>query len=349
MAKRRLTFAVVLLAVALTPHLSRASDHQARMSDTFTFYMENDFFENLDRYYTHGTKFSWISRDLSNFREVTSIPQWMQGIIGKAPLVNDPEQQRSVSLSFGQNIYTPEHKEKKRLIKDDRPYAGVTYLGLGLHSRNTKHMDTLELDIGIVGRHSYAEDIQTKIHEWMDSEIAKGWKNQLHDEPIVNLYFERKWRLSQTKSSTGWGFDLIPHTGLAIGNAYTGVNAGGQVRLGWNMPNDFGTYLIRPGSDSSAPLDDTDPRFFAPLHRFGVHAFFAVDGKAVARNILLDGNTFRDSHSVDREPFVADLIGGVGLIIYRVKITYSYVHKTKEFKTQKDEQNFGAIAASFTF
>ena len=349
MAKRRLTFAVVLLAVVLTPHLSRASDHQARMSDTFTFYMENDFFENLDRYYTHGTKFSWISRDLSNFREVTSIPQWMQGIIGKAPLVNDPEQQRSVSLSFGQNIYTPEHKEKKRLIKDDRPYAGVTYLGLGLHSRNTKHMDTLELDIGIVGRHSYAEDIQTKIHEWTDSEVARGWKNQLRDEPILNVYLERKWRLLQLRNSSGLGLDLIPHTGLAIGNALTGANIGGQVRFGWNVPNDFGTYLIRPGSDSSAPLDDTDPRFFAPLRRFGVHAFFAVDGKAVARNILLDGNTFRDSHSVDREPFVADLIGGVGLIIYRVKITYSYVHKTKEFKTQKDEQNFGAIAASFTF
>ncbi len=349
MTKRLLLLAVVLLAVLLTPQMSRASDHQARMSDTFTFYMENDLFENLDRYYTHGTKFSWISRDLSNYREITSIPHWMQGIIEKVPLVNDPEQQRSVSLSFGQNIYTPEHKEKKRLIKDDRPYAGVTYLGFGLHSKNTKHMDTLELGFGIVGRHSYAEDIQTKIHEWTDSEVARGWKNQLRDEPILNVYFERKWRLLQLRNSSGLGVDLIPHTGLALGNAFTGANIGGQVRFGWNVPNDFGTYLIRPGSDSSAPLDDTDPRFFAPLHRFGMHVFFAADGKAVAHNILLDGNTFRDSHSVEKEPFVADLIGGVGLIIYRIKITYSYVHKTKEFKTQKDEQTFGAITASFTF
>jgi len=349
MAKRLLPLAIVLLAVVLTPHLSRASDYQARMSDTFTFYMENDFFENLDRYYTHGMKLSWISRDLSNYRDLKSLPSWMHGLIEKIPLINEPEQQYSVSLSLGQNIYTPEDKERRKLIKDDRPYAGVTYLGVGLHSRNKKHMDTFELDVGIVGRHSYAEDIQTKIHEWMDSEIAQGWKNQIHDEPIVNLYFERKWKLLQLINSSGLGLDLIPHTGVAIGNAYTGVNAGGQVRLGWNMPNDFGTYLIRPGSDSSAPLDDTDPRFFAPLRRFGVHAFLAVDGKAVARNILLDGNTFRDSHSVDKEPFVADLIAGVGLIIYRVKITYSYVHKTKEFKTQKDEQTFGAITASFTF
>ncbi|HPC09272.1 MAG TPA: lipid A deacylase LpxR family protein [Smithella sp.] len=348
--KKSLRMAVIgMLTVAAAAQSSIASNNQARSSETLTAYMENDLFEHLDRYYTHGTKFSWISRDLSNYREITSIPHWMQSIIEKVPLVNDPDQQRSVSLSFGQNIYTPEHKEKRKLLKNDRPYAGITYLGLGLHSKNTKHMDTLELGIGIVGRHSYAEDIQTKIHEWTDSEVARGWKNQLRDEPILNVYLERKWRLLQLRNSSGLGLDLIPHTGLAIGNALTGANLGGQVRFGWNVPNDFGTYLIRPGSDSSAPLDDTDPRFFAPLRRFGVHAFFAVDGKAVARNILLDGNTFRDSHSVKKEPFVAEIIGGLGIIIHRIKITYSYVHRTKEFEKQKDAQHFGALALSFTF
>ena len=74
-----------------------------------------------------------------------------------------------------------------------------------------------------------------------------------------------------------------------------------------------------------------------------------MDGKAVARNILLDGNTFRDSPSVDKKPFVADLIGGIGMIIHRYKITYSYVYRTKEFETQKDEEQFGAVSVSFTF
>ena len=96
-------------------------------------------------------------------------------------------------------------------------------------------------------------------------------------------------------------------------------------------------------------MDDADPRFFRPFHRFGIHLFLAVDGSAIARNILLDGNTFRESHSVNKKPFVADLIGGIGMIIHRVKITYSYVYRTKEFETQKEAQEFGAIAASFTF
>lgn len=341
------TIAIIFILLFLTG-TSIAGDEKAREASTLTFYLENDSMLDTDRYYTNGMKISWISRDLSNYRDMVTLP-WMQRLIERLPLINDPGEQHTVSVSLGQNMYTPEDKKRTDLIKNDRPYAGITYLALGLHSRNSSQMDTLELDVGIVGRHSYAEDCQTEFHKWIGAEKANGWDNQFHDEPILNLYFERKWKILQIRSSEGFGFDCIPHAGLAVGNAYTGANLGGQVRFGWNIPNDFGTYLIRPGSDSSSPLDDTDPRFFRLFHRIGIHLFFGVNGKAVARNILLDGNTFRDSHSVDKEPFVADFIGGIGIIIQRVKITYSYVYQTKEFETQKDVQKFGAIAASFTF
>ncbi|HDQ03188.1 MAG TPA: lipid A deacylase LpxR family protein [Deltaproteobacteria bacterium] len=349
----KLKYFFVLFAIAfLTPgQYAAASEDRARSSDTLTIYLENDLFglENRDRYYTHGTKLSWISRDLTRYRDIIYKPQWAQRIIESLPYLNDPQRLRTVSVSLGQSIYTPEDKETEKLISDDRPYAGITYLGLGLHSRNHRFMDTLELNIGILGPHSYAENCQRIIHEWAGSVDPRGWDNQLHDELIVNLYVERKWKARQLRNTEGFGFDFIPHVGMAVGNAYTGANLGGQVRFGWNIPNDFGTYLIRAGSDSSAPLDDTDPRFFPVLHRFGIHFFFGVDGKAIARNILLDGNTFRSSHSVDKNYFVADFIGGMGIIIHRFKFTYSYVYRTKEFKKQKDEHKYGAISLSYTF
>ena len=37
------------------------------------------------------------------------------------------------------------------------------------------------------------------------------------------------------------------------------------------------------------------------------------------------------------------------MIIYRFKITYAYVYKTKEHKAQKDEQKYGAITLSYSF
>ena len=254
----------LILMLFFMPHPSLAADEEARRSDTLTIYLENDLFafDKNDRYYTHGTKISWISRDLSNYRDIVLAPSWMHRFIERMPFINDPENQRTVSLSLGQNIYTPEDKERSDLILDDRPYAGITYLGLGLHSKSRRQMDTLEFDIGIVGRHSYAEDCQEAIHNRIGSVDPKGWSHQLHDEPVLNMYFERKWRALQIQRNGGLGFDCIPHLGIAAGNAYTGINLGGQVRLGWNLPNDFGTYLIRPGSDSSAPVDDADPRFF---------------------------------------------------------------------------------------
>ena len=143
----------------------------------------------------------------------------------------------------------------------------------------------------------------------------KGWHNQLKDEPVLNIFYGRKWKLVQSGIGSGFGYDLIPHVGGALGNVATLANAGAQVRFGWNLPNDFGTFLIRPGSDSNAPLDKQDPRFFPRYHRIGIHLFVAVDGHAVLRNIFLDGNTFRDSHSVDKEPFVANFAVGAGAII----------------------------------
>ncbi|MBW6485145.1 MAG: lipid A deacylase LpxR family protein [Syntrophobacterales bacterium] len=349
--KQSLILAAVLFLICFPPKPALAGEGAAGRSDTLTLYLENDLFsfDNNDRYYTHGTKLSWISRDLANYREVAGLPLWMRRFIEGVPFVNDEGEQRSVSVSLGQNIYTPADKEQSELLPDDRPYAGITYLGLGLHSKNSRQMDTIEFALGIVGRHSYAEDCQKEIHHWIDSVDPQGWSHQLRDEPILNIYFERKWKVFSTGSSTRLGFDCIPHMGVTIGNAYTGINLGGQLRFGWNLPNDFGTYLIRTGADGNAPVDDANPRFFSPFQRFGIHLFFAVDGSAVARNILLDGNTFQDSHSVARQPFVADLVGGIGMIIHRFKITYSLVQRTKEFKTQKKVQNFGAISASFTF
>lgn len=348
--KSRLPLFVTLLAIILfLPQHLYATEGEAQQSDTLTIYLENDFIDKTDRYYTNGMKLSWFSKDISSYPEGMTAPSLIHRFIDNIPLINNPDRQQSFSISLGQNIYTPEDKKRRDLIRDDHPYAGITYLALGIHTRNLQHMDTIELDLGIVGRHSYAEDCQTKYHKWIDAEIANGWKNQLHDEPVINLYYEHKFKALQAISSQGFGLDVIPHLGLALGNAFTGANAGGQLRIGWNLPNDFGTYLIQGGSESSSPLDDTDPRFFRRFHRFGFHFLFAVDGQAVARNIVLDGNTFRDSPSVDKKPFVVEFVAGIGLIIQRVKITYSYVYQTKEFKTQTDEQHFAALSVSCTF
>jgi hypothetical protein len=124
---------------------------------------------------------------------------------------------------------------------------------------------------------------------------------------------------------------------------YTYANAGGEIRLGINLPDDFGTALIRPAGDSSIPATD------AKKNKAGVYLFAGADGRLVLRNIFLDGNTFTDSHDVDKENFVADLMAGVSVHYNRFKVTYSHVYRTKEFKTQQDEQIFGSVSIAYVF
>src|SRR5690606_3724327 len=66
-------------------------------------------------------------------------------------------------------------------------------------------------------------------------------------------------------------------------------------------------------------------------------------------DIFLDGNTFEDSHNVDKETFVGDFVLGANLIYGRWKLSYSHVLRTKEFVGQDDSQKFGSVTLSYTF
>jgi hypothetical protein len=81
---------------------------------------------------------------------------------------------------------------------------------------------------------------------------------------------------------------------------------------------------------------------------FGIHAFFSIDGRAVLRDIFLDGNTCKDSHSVEKRYFVADMGAGMGISAKRFKLTYGVIYRTKEFKTQSSNGHFfGTLLLTF--
>jgi len=339
----------LLSLIVAIPSAAIAEVKNAADSKTLSFYLENDAFAGTDRYYTSGLRLTLISPDLTNYPEHSRLPEWSHPLIDHLPFVHDPGYQRAIYFSIGQNIFTPEDIKRKDLIEEDRPYAGLAYLAIGFQGKNTLHMDTLEFDLGIVGPHSYAEDFQRQFHAWVDSPTPMGWDNQLDDELVAGIVYMHKHKLIQSGLGNGFNYDVIPHIGGGLGNLKTYVNAGVQVRFGWNLPNDFGTFLIHPGCECNVPVDERDPRFFPPHHRFGIHTFFAIDTIAVFHDILLDGNTFQDSHSVEKKPATADIMTGLSLIFSRFKMSYAYVYRTKEFKNQEKANVFGTITISFTY
>ncbi len=337
-----------------------------------TLRLENDLFTGTDRNYTNGVALTVVSRDLQGALRPECLPQpigWYARFIGWV----DPEFWRdsgaqsasqNVVVRFGQSMYTPEDKARTDLIPDDRPYAGLLYLGIAWNRRvhpqaaSYEMLDVRELTLGVIGPWSLAEQSQNLVHRVRDIERFRGWNNQLHNEPAFQMAMERKYK-SYTGAAVrpGWGSDVIGSYALRVGNIETAVSTGVELRTGWNIPNDFGSYPIRPGAENRPPSGVADLRTTTPQSarapKPGAHVFLNLEAKAVAWDFSLDGNMFRQSHHVSRRPWVAQAALGISsqwIVAGRgVRLAVMRVWRTREFDQQAGHHAFGSIALSLEF
>ena len=345
-----LRHALLALVLCFFTGLSIAKDDPAERW-TLNLYFENDLFSESDQDYTNGIRFSWVSPDLADYIDDPALPQWIRSV-NKRLLFFHPSPdglQRNVVVSLGQTIYTPEDIDATEVVKDNRPYAGWLFTSFAYHTKNDNQLDSLQVDIGVVGPAALGQEAQDWVHDLRGFEKFQGWDNQLEDEFGLVLAYEHKRRLFDVQSANSdFGYDFISHAGVALGNVSTYLNVGGEFRIGWLIPNDFGTSAVRPGGDNSAPDANWDPRYNVDGN-WGLHFFASLDARAVARDIFLDGNSFHDSHSVRKEPLVADLALGASTVFRGVKFSYAQVLRTREFKQQDDSHSYGSLSISYSY
>ena len=344
---RKIHFFTFLFSV-LTLAEAGAQSPDARGGGTLSIYFENDLFAGTDHYYTNGVKIGWSSTDLAKFSD-TPWASPLLPLLDAIPFVNRTDFQKNLTLSLGQNIYTPNNTETPTPVHNDRPYAGWLYGGVGLVLKNADFRHSFGLDIGVVGPWSFARETQAFVHHARGFGVPQGWGNQLHNEIGVVGVYEVAWRWPHHDRRAGLGWDFIPHAGLTVGNVYDYVNAGAEVRVGFNLPDDFGTPDIGPAATTSTPMEGNEQAGRLKAFDLGAYLFARVDGRVVARNIFLDGNTFRDSASVTRKWLVADLSAGLSVNYKNTKITYAAVYRTEEFVGQSTGELFGSISLNVAF
>ena len=168
----------------------------------------------------------------------------------------------------------------------------------------------------------------------------------MENEPILNLAYEYRHKFRLAGRRDGWAVEALPIAGGWLGNVLIQGEIGGLVRLGYNIPDDFGATLARGMG-------------YMPPPRWGEGAEsrsswdFSIYGGGIAnlvlRDITLDGNTFEDSPSVDKDFFVP--AAGVGMAIgnRHSLASFTYVFWGKEFENQQEYSKFGAITFSYFF
>lgn len=301
---------------------------------TFSLVVENDLFVDTDRHYTNGIRLSWLM-------PLGDEPSLVKDTARRLPMFAEAQDIR-VEFALGQSMFTPTDTSRRIPDPNDRPYAGWLYANVGVVAETGRRLDQMALGIGVVGPASLAEQSQKFVHDVRGFNKPRGWDSQLKNEPTLQLTWQTSWRaLVSGPLFFGLGFDATPHAGVAIGNVFDYINGGLTLRFGQNLPDDFGPPRVEPSLPGSG--------FFKTDSRFGWYLFAGVDGRVVARNLFLDGNTFRDSPDVDSKIFVGDVQLGIAIVIDDVRLAYTHVFRTKEFDGQNRPDRFGAVSVSMRF
>lgn len=306
----------------------------ARAEGVWTLVVENDVFYGSDRDYTNGVAFAWAPPPLA------PAPEWAQAVARWAPLFPEGGRIR-YGYVIGQTMSTPADISVREPLVTDRPYAGWLYGTVALNAEGDGRFDQLALSAGVIGPASLADRAQIRFHRLTGSRKPEGWASQLRNEPGVLATWQRSWRRLWSARVAGLEVDGTPHLGAALGNVYTYANAGYTVRLGQRLARDFGTLRIAPAPPGAG--------FTVPGEGASWYAFVGIDGRAVGRNVFLDGNTFRSGPGVLREPWVGDLHWGFAITRQSVRLGYTHVRRTREFRGQAKSENFGAASISVSF
>lgn len=335
MRRDRHLFAALLLAAAIAP-AQAVADGEDERPGTFVLQVENDLFgAGTDQYYTQGIQLTFVPKDKWE-------PQWFKNLMDMIPGVNLDGQSTYVA-ALGQQMFTPEDTTLKDPDPTDRPYAGWLFGSVGaiVEQPESNLLQNVSLDLGIVGPASLAGYTQRRWHTLINVGLPRGWGKQLHNEPGILLSYQARLRHEILGRDNFLEMDVTPSVGVALGNVLTQGTIGASLRFGQNLGLTYGPPFIRPSLPAAAIVRKKG--------QFGWNLFAGIEGRAVGRNIFLDGNTYGDSRSVDKKNFVLDFQGGIEFTLGYARLSFTQIYRTREFHGQRVPSQFGSISLSAVF
>lgn len=275
-------------------------------------FVENDKWAHTDRYYTNGIKFG-IGKPLKVLE--TPLAELLRS------LDRDGGEDVHVGLFLGQNMYTPRDISIAAAQPNDRPWAAWLYLGGVAQRARGNLLNTLEIDVGVVGPAALGEQVQDGWHRLIGTGRPKGWDNQGPSEPAFMASFLHKRRYGIGGNGNA---DIVAHAGASLGTVMTNARAGALLRLGQGLTG-FGPDTIEPGG---AMLQATRARQGREWYLFA-----GIDHRAVARNIFLDGPAFHDGPSVERRDHVFDTSLGFSFRYNGLRFSWTRIRRSEEFRS----------------
>ena len=255
----------------------------------FEFALDNDQFAftppSEERWYTSGEFIRAAFDAPAGSTDARLAAAWCRVVFG---CDRDARIYRVVSLNHV--IYTPSFPANTAAPQPyDRPYAAALSFGADSVVVGASTRQTLSLRLGAIGPAALGEPIQNGIHRLLGQAPTLGWGFQVRAQPVVQL----GWSRLSAFGGPGSGSDLVLRTAVLAGNPVTEAALGAMVRVGRRPAGP--TW---PGETLGAREPD------------GWHAFAGVEGRAIARDALVDGRPYGYASRIEREPFTASAFVG---------------------------------------
>lgn len=322
---------------------------------THRVYWENDGAlhdptTGYDRHYTNGFGITFEHQ-----------PEWADRFAAALPSLNIDcgRATTGVGYLFSQQIYTPGNLAATAPILTDQPYAGYLYGGVFLDrqapsaiNENVMVLDHVELNLGLIGNSSLAEDIQEWVHDNFQGDPINGWGNQRPDEFTVQTYLRRKWRFDTGEFALPLLGDvetqLIPQAGLALGTVYRYAETAATFRIGHNLPDDFGPGRLNDLQSTSGEVNEHPG--------WSWYAWTRLGGRAIEYNTFLDGSDFRsNTQSVNKHDFVGEIQVGAAAAYrrgnHRFEFTWGINYLTDQIDAPGGDgtESYGTWVLSYTY
>lgn len=325
-------FILFILSLFCTPAMSSEYD-----LDYINFSFENDIFFHDDGGYTNGFIGNWGYYDLPAL-DKSSLPTWISYLTDKSYLNTFQDRAYSIKYSFGQFIQTAIDIKQTELIAEDAPYLGLLAWKVNVTAYNSYVSDDLSLTLGVVGPAAGAEFIQQYTHNVINANKPKGWDNQIDNEAVFRLQAKRLWRSFVVPMGIT-EMDVITGLNAGAGNLLSDATAGIAVRWGQQLQSSF---------SSSSPFAVQKLNAITATPK-GWYIFANISGSYVLNDIFIDGNTFKDSHSVDLIHWQAFATVGAQFSLSNWGFIYSLMYSSDQYKSQSEDTRFGTVSVTYQF
>ncbi len=296
---------------------SKDKEHSDRQA---SLYFENDIFSSYlglgqsDKWYTNGIKLVYAYND----EDHTAVIGSMKGTLDNLPNSLFGNCARH-GVVFGQLMFTPKNIATSAAQPNDRYYGGWLYFGGVTQNKDVDRTRTAELDVGLVGPNSLAEQTQKAIHSAFGYTHPAGWNYQIRNELGVQFSYNDIIRFKSSPHT-----DASYYFGGSVGTVFDNVKGGVMFRLGTNL--------------DSVPISNIEnPLIGAKLEERGGYLLLRGELQGVIHNTFIDGSLFNSlpfQSNVKSRPIVGQLTLGLvkeGLLGWPVKFSFLLHRKSSEF------------------